>query len=68
MNKFQQIIVKTGQSNIARACKKSRQAVGKWLEHGKLPRTEYLPVGDPDKTYYADSIAKLAGCKRSDLL
>lgn len=40
---------------VAKACKKTRQAVDKWVQRNQLPRTEYT-----GETNYADCIADLA--------
>lgn len=40
---------------VAKACKKTRQAVDKWVRSNQLPRTEYT-----GETSYAERIAHLA--------
>lgn len=53
-NKFNQ--VEGGVPVIATACKVSPRAVYKWIDRGKLPRTEYS-----GETAYANTIANLPG-------
>ena len=68
MNKLQEALDKAGHSMVARACDISKQAVGQWWLKGKLPDTEWLDKSHPRRTDYATVIAKMAGCKRSELL
>lgn len=64
---FVVVIESIGRRETAEACGVTRQAVEKWLDSG-LPQTEYLPKSHPKHTRYATVIARMAKCKRSDLL
>lgn len=47
---------------VAKACKKTRQAVDKWVRSNQLPRTEY--TGETD---YAERIADLARARGEEV-
>lgn len=47
---------------VAKACKKTRQAVDKWVRSNQLPRTEYT-----GETNYADCIADLAKARGEEV-
>jgi len=68
MNFLQTTLKTVGYSKIARACGVTPQAVKYWWFFNKLPDTDYLPKGHPRRTDYASEIARLAKCKRSQLL
>lgn len=56
MNPLEQAIEIAGWQPIAAACDVSHQAVRKWLEAGRLPRTEFS-----EETSYAASIEGATG-------
>ena len=68
MNFLQTTLANLGHGKVGKACNVSRQAVKQWSWHEKLPDTEYLIPGHPRRTDYASIIAKMAKCKRSELL
>lgn len=68
VNKYQKITSAHSLGAIGRACNVSREAARQWNNKGKLPDTEYLPVGHARRTNHAENIAKLIGCEPSELL
>ena len=68
MNFLQTTLNNLGHGQIGKACGVSRQAVKQWWWSGKLPDTEWLDPKHPRRTDYASIIAKMAKCKRSELL
>jgi len=68
LNALQIALNNIGHSNVARACRISRQAVKQWSNKGRLPDTEYLPKDRAERTDYTKIISKLARCSREDLL
>lgn len=68
MNFLQQTLKELGFSSVGRECGKTRQAVALWYEKGKLPDSEHYPSNLSRATNYASVIAKMAKCKRADLL
>lgn len=68
MNFLQKTLKELGFSEVGRKCGKSRQAVSLWYIKGKLPDSEHYSSVLARSTDYASVIAKMAKCKRSDLL
>ena len=68
MNFLQKTLKELGFSAVSRKVGKSRQAVALWYEKGKLPDSEHYPPSLSRSTNYAAEIAKMAKCKRADLL
>lgn len=68
MNFLQTTLNNLGHTKVGNACGVTRQAVKGWWLYGKLPDTEHLMPDHPKRTNYATIIAKLAGCKKGDLL
>lgn len=68
MNHLQTVLQNVGHAKIGAACGVTRQAVKMWSLYGRLPDTEHLTVGHPRRTDYAVQIARLAKCKRAELL
>ena len=67
--RVQKILNTVGHSKIARACGiDNRQTVKHWADAGKLPDTEYLTTDHPRRTEHAKKIARLAKCKKDELL
>lgn len=68
MNFLQRTLNQLGLSTVARECDVTRQAVAAWRDKGMLPESEHYPKTLTRSTDYASKIAKLAKCKRGDLL
>jgi len=68
MNYLQQTLNNCGHRQGAEACGVTRQAVKEWATKGKLPDTEYLTTDHPRRTEHAKKIARLAKCKKDELL
>lgn len=68
MNRLQLVLQNAGHARVGIACGVTRQAVKMWSLYARLPDTERLPVDHPRRTNYAAAIAKLAKCKRTELL